>query len=36
VGNYEPKKMIPNCNTLAKSIISYLESLTIHLFFLTV
>ena len=24
VGNFEPKKMTPNCNALAKSIISYL------------
>jgi len=24
VGNFEPKKITPNCNALAKSIISYL------------
>jgi len=24
VGKFEPKKLTPNCNTLAKSIISYL------------
>jgi len=24
VGNFEPKKITPNCNTLAKLIISYL------------
>ena len=24
VGNFEPKKITPNCNTLAKSIISYI------------
>jgi len=25
VGNFEPKKITPNCNALAKSIISYLK-----------
>ena len=38
VGNFEPKKITPNCNALAKSIISYLtfESLPFNLIFLTV
>jgi len=24
VGNFEPKKITPNCNALAKSVISYI------------
>ena len=32
VGNFEPKKMTPNCNALAKCLT--FESPTIHLFFL--
>ena len=34
VGNFELKKMTPNCNALANWLFLTFESLTIHLFFL--
>ena len=34
VGNFEPKKITPNCNALQNRLFLTFESLTLHLFFL--